>query len=218
MAKKKSAGTKKTGSNKKSAGTKGAADSKGLVDPTRIKVFTRKAEESTTGTAEAGDQLLQVVIETPKGSRNKYSFDEEQKIFVLKAALPAGMVFPYDFGFVPQTKADDGDPLDVLVLMDEPAFPGCALMGRLIGVIEGEQTVPGQEPVRNDRLVAVAETTHVYAKFTKLKNLPKQALREIEEFFVNYHRLQGKEYKLLGIKGRKTALSLIEKAGAKAPA
>jgi inorganic pyrophosphatase len=184
----------------------------GLVDPTNLKPFTKKAEESTTGTARAGDQLLQVIIETPKGSHNKYSFDEKQKIFVLKAALPSGMVFPYDFGFVPQTLADDGDPLDVLVLMDQPAFPGCAVVARLIGVIEGEQEVPKMDPTRNDRLVAVAETTHMYAKFSKLKDMPKQALREIEEFFVNYHKLQGKKYKLLGCKGEKTALQLIEKA------
>ncbi len=189
-----------------------------LVDPTTIKPFTKKADESTTGTAEAGDTLLQVIIETPKGCRNKYSFDEEQKIFLLKAALPAGMVFPYDFGFMPQTLADDGDPLDVLVLMDEPAFPGCALMARLIGVIEGEQIVPKQKPTRNDRLVAVAETTHMYAGFTKLKDMPEQALCEIEEFFVNYHRLQGKEYKLLGCKGEKTAMELISKARRKARA
>ena len=76
-------------------------------------------------------------------------------------------------------------------------------MGRLIGVIQGEQLAPKAAPVRNDRLVAVAETTHMYAKFKKLKDMPKQALKEIEEFFVNYHKLQGKKYKLLGIKGRR---------------
>jgi inorganic pyrophosphatase len=192
--------------------TKFKKASRGLVDPTNLKPFTKKSPESTTGTAEAGDKLLQVIIETPKGSHNKYSFDEKQKIFVLKAALPSGMVFPYDFGFVPQTLADDGDPLDVLVLMDTPAFPGCAVVARLIGVIEGEQQVPKKDPTRNDRLVAVAETTHMYAKFSKLKDMPKQALHEIEEFFVNYHKLQGKKYKLLGCKGEKTALQLIEKA------
>jgi len=189
---------------------------KGLVDPTKLKPFTKKGDESTTGVAKSGDKLLQVIIETPRGCRNKYSFDETQKTFVLKAALPAGMSFPYDFGFVPQTKADDGDPIDVLVLMDEPAFPGCALMARLIGVIEGEQITPKTPAVRNDRLVAVADTTHLYAKFKKLKDMPKQALKEIEEFFVNYHRLQGKKYKLLGIKGEKTALALIAKARKKA--
>jgi len=83
--------------------------------------------------------LLRVVIETPKGSRNKFAFNDDERIFELKKVLPAGMTFPYDFGFVPSTKADDGDPVDVLVLMDEPAFAGCALSCRLIGVIQGEQ-------------------------------------------------------------------------------
>jgi hypothetical protein len=86
----------------------------GLADPTRLKPFG------------SGDkQLLRVVIETPKGSRNKFAFDPDEHIFELKKVLPAGMAFPYDFGFVPSTKADDGDPIDVLVLMDEPAFAGC---------------------------------------------------------------------------------------------
>jgi inorganic pyrophosphatase len=182
----------------------------GLTDPVGLKPFAKKTEEGPAGSAKAGDKLLQVVIETPKGSRNKYSFDPEQHIFVLKAALPAGMSFPYDFGFVPQTLAQDGDPLDVLVLMDEPAFPGCALLVRLIGVIEGEQTTP-KETVRNDRLVAVAEAAHVYTKLNRLKDLPKQTLRELEEFFVNYHRLQGKKYRLIGCKGEKAALRLIAK-------
>jgi inorganic pyrophosphatase len=186
-----------------------------LTDPTKLKPFTKKGAESTTGTAKAGGKLLQVIIETPKGCRNKYSFDEQQKIFVLKAALPAGMVFPYDFGFLPRTLADDGDPIDVLVLMDEPAFTGCALMARLIGVIEGEQTADKQT-TRNDRLVAVAITAHMYANIKSIKDLPKKFLREIEEFFVNYHRLQGKRYKLLAVKGEKTALTLIAKARKKA--
>jgi inorganic pyrophosphatase len=99
-----------------------------LADPTRLKPLDGD-----------DDDLFQVIIETPKGSRNKYAFDPEQKIFKLKTVLPSGMAFPYDFGFLPSTRGDDGDPLDVLVLMDEPAFPGCLLKCRLIGVIEGEQ-------------------------------------------------------------------------------
>src|SRR5215471_19324706 len=79
-------------------------------------------------------KTIRVVIETPKGSRNKYALDADNKVFVLKKVLPAGMEFPYDFGFVPSTRADDGDPVDVLVLMDEPAFPGCVLTCRPIGV------------------------------------------------------------------------------------
>src|ERR1700683_3206803 len=84
--------------------------------------------------------ILQVIIETPKGSRNKFAYDVKQNIFTLKAVLPAGMVFPYDFGFLPKTIAPDGDPIDVLLLMDEPAFSGIAVRSRLIGIIEGEQT------------------------------------------------------------------------------
>src|SRR5881392_941690 len=96
---------------------------------------------------------VNVVIETPKGSRNKFKFDESCGVFSLGSVLPAGSVFPYDFGYIPGTRADDGDPLDVLLLMDVPAFAGCRVQSRLIGVIEAEQTdKDGTE--RNDRLVA----------------------------------------------------------------
>ena len=98
------------------------------------------ADPSRLSPIDADDKLtIQVIIETPKGSRNKYAFDPEQKIFQLMKVLPAGMAFPYDFGFIPSTLAEDGDPTDVLVLMDEPAFPGCLLKCRVVGVIEGEQ-------------------------------------------------------------------------------
>jgi inorganic pyrophosphatase len=80
-------------------------------------------------------RMLRVVIETPKGSRNKFAFDVKERIFELTKVLPSGMAFPYSFGFVPSTKADDGDPVDVLVLMDEPVFPGCVLTCRPIGMI-----------------------------------------------------------------------------------
>ena len=199
--------TKKSASKK--APRKTPRQPRGLADPTHLKPFTGQGDESNEP---QGPEIVQVIIETPKGCHNKYSFDQQQKLFVLKKALPSGMVFPYDFGFVPQTKADDGDPIDVLVLMDEPAFPGIGLMGRLIGVIEGEQVESGKSPTRNDRLVAVAETSHIYADFKRLKDMPKQEVKELEEFFVNYHQLEGKKYKLLGLRGRKTALALIEKS------
>ena len=109
-----------------------------------------------------GKETIQVVIETPKGSRNKYAFDEEQKIFQLKKVLPAGMAFPFDFGFIPSTLADDGDPVDVLVLMDEPAFPGCLLICRIVGIIQGEQG-DKKKKERNDRIVAVEQENHSYA-------------------------------------------------------
>jgi inorganic pyrophosphatase len=155
--------------------------------------------------------LLQVIVETPKGCRNKFSYDEEQNIFIIKKVLPAGMSFPYDFGFVPRTQAPDGDPIDVLLLMDEPAFPGVAVRARLIGVIQGEQ-VEGKKKTRNDRLLAVAEMNHEYAHIRTLGDIPKQFLNELEQFFVNYHRLEGREYKLIGCKGADVAMQAIKDA------
>src|SRR5437764_14661059 len=99
---------------------------------------------------------LNVVIETPKGSRNKFKCDPQSGSFELSKVLPRGSVFPFDFGFIPSTTGDDGDPLDVLVLMDEPVPAGCKIAARLLGVIEAEQTSDG-ETERNDRLMAVAE-------------------------------------------------------------
>src|SRR5205814_8897118 len=123
----------------------------GLADPSRLKPL-----------AADDKRMLRVVIETPKGSRNKFAFDPEEHIFELKKVLPVGMTFPYDFGFVPSTKAEDGDPIDVLVLMDEPAFPGCALSCRPIGVIEGEQGNKNKKE-RNDRIVAIEQDAHSWA-------------------------------------------------------
>ncbi len=166
--------------------------SAGLADPTTLEPYHRKPKSSTSGTAKPNQELLQVVIETPRGSRNKYSFDPEQRVFRLKSALPAGMVFPYDFGFVPSTTGGDGDPLDVLVLMEEPAFPGCVLLVRLLGALEVEQTERGKT-TRNDRLIAVAEISQLFANLETVDDLPRQLRKEIDQFFGNYHRLQGKE-------------------------
>jgi inorganic pyrophosphatase len=172
---------------------------KALTNPTQLKPIDKR------------DGILQVIVETPKESRNKYAFDPDQGIFALKKVLPAGMTFPYDFGFLPQTIADDGDAIDVLLLMDEPAFAGCAVRALLVGVIEGEQ-LDGKKKVRNDRIVAVAEANHMYANIRRLKDLPKQFLKELQEFFVNYHNLEGKKYRLLGCKGAATAMTLIKQA------
>lgn len=172
---------------------------KSLRDPAQLELIDQ----------ESG--LLQVVVETPAGSRNKFSFDPVQEVFHIKSVLPAGMVFPYDFGFIPQTKADDGDPIDVLVLMDEPAYPGVVVKARLIGVIEGEQK-EGKKTVRNDRLVAVSGVSHEYARVRRFKDLPEKWLDELEKFFVNYAGQQGKNFRCLGTKGAEEALALIQRA------
>lgn len=172
----------------------------GLADPSRLKPFD-------------GDDksLVRVVIETPKGSRNKFAFDPEEQIFELKKVLPAGMTFPYDFGFVPSTKADDGDPVDVLVLMDEPAFAGCALTCRLIGVIEGEQR-DKKGWLRNDRIVAIEEGAHSWSETKSVDDLGKEFRKELEEFFVDYHKLSGEKYRVLAVRGPGHARKLVKAA------
>src|SRR6516225_3823970 len=159
-----------------------------LADFSELPCF---AEDGTT---------INVIIETPKGSRNKFAYDEKRKIFKLTKVLPVGMAFPYDFGFIPSTKAEDGDPTDVLVLMDEPAFSGCLLTCRVIGVIEGQQGKK-KNGERNDRIIAIEEANHSYAHVRHVKELGKKFVKELEEFFVNYHDLQGEKYRILEVKG-----------------
>jgi inorganic pyrophosphatase len=178
--------------------TKNGTPKSALADPTRLQPKDRDDKA-----------IIQVVIETPKGSRNKYAFDPEQKVFELKKVLPAGMTFPYDFGFIPRTKAEDGDPTDVLVLMDEPAFPGCLLKCRVIGIIEGEQGNK-KKTIRNDRVVAVEQENHSFADIKHINDLGKTFLRELENFFVNYHELSGQQYRILDVKGPKQANRRIE--------
>jgi inorganic pyrophosphatase len=155
--------------------------------------------------------LFQVVVETPKGSRNKYAFDPDNRVFELKKVLPAGMAFPYDFGFLPSTKAEDGDPVDVLVLMDEPAFPGCVLKCRLIGVIEGEQG-DKKKKERNDRIVAIERANHSWADVKQISDLGDEFCRELEDFFVNYHELSEEKFRVIGVKGPNVARKLIKRA------
>jgi len=161
-----------------------------------------------------GDHVVRVVIETPKGSRNKYAFDPKDRVFTLKTVLPAGMSFPYDFGFIPSTRADDGDPVDVLVLMDEPAFAGCVLNCRLIGVIDGEN-LEGKKKTRNDRLVAVERGNHSYAAVKHIDELGKPFVKELEAFFVAYHSLSEKRFRVLDVRGPKQAHRRL-KAGRRA--
>src|ERR1700746_2054914 len=168
------------------------AKNKGLADPSCLDPLVPQDK-----------QLLRVVIETPKGSRNKFAFNSDDHTFELKKVLPAGMAFPFYLWFVPCTKADDGDPIDVLVLMDEPAFPGCILKCRPIGVIEGEQVAKGnkKDKERNDRIIAVEQDAHSWADIKTVGDLGEEFCRELEEFFVNYHKLSREEYKALALKG-----------------
>jgi|SRR5262245_30466799 len=154
-------------------------------------------------------KYVNAVIETPKGSRSKFKYDEEHGLFMFDKALPIGQSFPFDFGFLPSTKGDDGDPLDVLVLTDEPTFVGCLVHAKLLGVIEAEQTENGKTE-RNDRLIA----TPLEAKSGKpsegaIDCLKPSLVRNISKFFVAYNELQGKRFKTLRYAGPERAEALI---------
>jgi len=124
------------------------------------------------------------------------------------------MSFPYDFGFLPSTIGQDGDPLDVLVLMDDPAFSGCVIPARLVGVIEAEQTERSGESERNDRLVAVPVKCQAYSDCESLKDVNANRVKEIEHFFVSYNRVRDKKFKVLDVCGPKRAEDLA-RAGMK---
>lgn len=155
---------------------------------------------------------INVVIETPKGSRNKYNWDEEEKVFWLKKILPAGAVFPFDFGFIPATKGEDGDPIDVLVIMDEPAFPGCWLECRIIGALKAKQTERDGSVVQNDRFIGVSVLSHLYKGLKDIDALNSNLREEIQQFFISYNSLAGKIFKPEGWADKNEARTLIEKS------
>jgi inorganic pyrophosphatase len=152
-----------------------------------------------------------VIIETPRGSRNKYKYNEKTSRIMFSKVLPEGMMFPYDFGFIPDTTADDGDPLDVLVLSDEPMFSGCEVACRIVGVLKASQREDGKER-RNDRLVAVAEGSILYAGVNQLSDLEPTALQQIEQFFTNYQKMRNVEFEVIERGGSREALALLKES------
>lgn len=156
-----------------------------------------------------------VVIETPKGSRNKYKYDPKSGVIRLSAILAEGLAFPYDFGFFPSTRGEDGDPLDVLLFLDTAVPAGCVATARLIGVLEVEQREKRKPRIRNDRFFAVATHAHSHQRLKHLDDLRPHLLPEIESFFAHYAGLEGKELNVLRRRGPKQARKLL-KAGATA--
>jgi inorganic pyrophosphatase len=150
------------------------------------------------------------IIETPKGRRNKFDYDPESNLFKLGGLLPEGMMFPFDFGFIPSTLGEDGDPLDVLVLMDEPAHVGCLLDVRLIGVIEAEQTQQSGKTETNNRLLAVAIHSYSHENITSIKQLNESMPDQLEAFFISYNKLRGKKFKVTGRGGPARAVKILK--------
>jgi inorganic pyrophosphatase len=157
----------------------------------------------------ASGGLVHVVVDTPKGSANKYKFDAELQVFKLSRVLPLGAQFPFDFGFIPGTAAEDGDALDVILIVDVPSFVGCLMDVRLIGVIAAEQR-ERRHTIRNDRLIAVPVTQVNKPRIRRIDDLPNQKLDELESFFINYNKIQGRQFSPLGRRGPGAAERLLQ--------
>lgn len=142
------------------------------------------------------------IIETPKGCRNKFDYDPESNLFMLGGLLPEGMMFPFDFGFVPSTLGDEGDPLDILVLMDAPAHVGCLIEVRIIGVIEAEQAQNGNKET-NDRLLGVAVHSYNHQDLESINDVSKTLLSQAEEFFISYNKQRGRGSESLAPRGKR---------------
>jgi inorganic pyrophosphatase len=156
-----------------------------------------------------------VVVETPRGSGNKLKFDPDLGVYRLDRVLPPGMAFPFDFGFVPETLADDGDPVDVAVLLDAPTFSGCIVLARLIGVLEAEQQDGGKGKwERNDRLLAVADGSKGHSQLRSIRDVDPFRLDAIGEFFRGYHALDGDGFRVTAHAGLGAAEAAIRRGHA----
>jgi len=159
-------------------------------------------------------ESIDVIIETPKGSCLKYDYDPASRFFELRKILPSGMVFPYDFGFIPGTKGEDGDPVDIIIVSEFETFPGCKMKCRLIGGIKAEQSEKkgSTNLIRNDRFIAIPDYPSILDNITSVNDLPDNIMTQLESFFITYNKLEGKEFKILKKLGKKEAYDLIMEA------
>ncbi len=137
--------------------------------------------------------VINVLIEIAAGSKNKYEFDKDLQAFALDRVLYSSVQYPYDYGFVPNTLADDGDPLDGMVMIDEPTFPGCVIASRPIGMLE---MIDGGD--RDEKILCVPDNDPRFAQVKSLKDVAPHRLDEIAEFFKTYKNLQKKAVQILG--------------------
>lgn len=150
--------------------------------------------------------LINVLIEIPAGSKNKYEFDKDLQAFALDRVLYSSVQYPYDYGFVPNTLADDGDPLDGMVLMDQPTFPGCVIAARPIGMLE---MIDGGD--RDEKILCVPDKDPRYAQVKSLRDIAQHRLDEISEFFRTYKNLEKKVTEILGWQDVEQVMPLVEK-------
>jgi len=151
--------------------------------------------------------IYEVLIEIPKGSRNKYEYDEKRRMLKFDRMLFSSVHYPSDYGFIPGTLGEDGDPLDVLVLVNEPTFPGCLIDARPVGLF-----VMYDEKGRDDKVLCVPKSDPLWNYIYALEQVPPHLLDEIEHFFTIYKDLEQKKVTVEGWKDRQAAIKIIEQA------
>lgn len=141
-------------------------------------------------------ETVTALVECPKGFNQKFDFDPTAQRFRLSKILPAGLVFPFDFGMIPGTRGEDGDPLDIIILEENPTFPGCLVECRIIGALQAEQTERDGTAMRNDRFIGIPIVSQLFPQVKELKEVPDNILNQLEHFFKNYNEQAGKQFKV----------------------
>jgi inorganic pyrophosphatase len=155
-------------------------------------------------------KLIDAIVESPKGNTQKFNYNFKKQRFELSKMLPAGMCFPYDFGFIPRTRGEDGDPLDIIIISESASFTGCAIKCRVIGCINGRQIEQDKTEEKNDRYLAVPDVSAFFEKVKSYKDLDPKIIEQLQFFFVHYNELAGKHFELLGLKNAKEAYKAIK--------
>jgi inorganic pyrophosphatase len=150
-------------------------------------------------------EVVYAVIEIPKGSRNKYEYDKDKETFILDRVLSSPFFYPGEYGIIPQTLYDDRDPMDILVLMEQPTFPGCVIESRPIGLLK---MIDGGE--QDDKILAVPVDDPKSNHIKNIEDLPESLLNEIVQFFQEYKRLEGKSTEVLGWEDYNEALKVVK--------
>jgi inorganic pyrophosphatase len=154
------------------------------------------------------------IIETPKGRRTKFKYENDSGLFSLSKVLPQGFSFPFDFGFIPSTIGEDGDPLDIVVLMDEPTHVGCLLQVHLLGVIKVEQKSEDKK-ITDPRLVGVAVQSFDFADIHELTDLRQNLTEQFTDFLALYNKNSATQDKVTGTGNAEEAMDLLEEGARK---
>jgi inorganic pyrophosphatase len=157
-------------------------------------------------------KTVMAMVECPRGINHKLDYDLHEKRFTLSKILPAGLTFPFDFGFITDTKGEDGDPLDIVIISEITGFPGCMIECRIIGSLAAEQTERDGKTMRNDRYLGIPVVSQLYSEIEELKQLPEAMLNQLEAFFQNYNEQAGKKFRVIKRLNAKKAYTIMEKA------